>query len=396
MKIVNVILSCIVCLSLKAQEAERRCGTNHIPINAQSVHETFSSSIRENIEIPVVFHILYNDDEENLSDEVILSQLEVINRDYNKKDPLTKGLPKKFDKKVATPGITFCLATVDPFGNSTDGIIRVNTSAENIANSDLLFNGERVIKSAELGGSTAWDKELYLNIWIGARDDGITGDSTFPDDPEETETDGIVLDYQVVGFKPEEEGRFNLGRTLTHEIGHYLNVFHPHGSETGCFSDDDLIADTPDQFGPYFGKCNEEVSSCGSQDMDTNFMNFRDDECLFYFTQGQVDRMMQTLFSTRYKLISSQTCSDVRPSPSNPLKVAPILTLSQGIEIPLFAISNQQYKLSLYDTAGRKIWQTNSNQEHRYSTASLGLGSNIYILILELEGKVFSRKVFIN
>ena len=115
--------------------------------------------------------------------------------------------------------------------------------------------------------------------------------------------------------------------------------------------------------------------------MDTNFMNFRDDECLFYFTQGQVDRMMQTLFSSRYKLISSQTCSDVRPAPSNPLKVAPILTLSQGIEIPLFALSNQEYKLFLYDTSGRRIWQTSSNPEHRYSTASLSLGANILSLI---------------
>lgn len=396
MKIVIVLLSCIVCLSVQAQQAERSCGTTHIPDNAQPIHETFTSSIRDNIEIPVVFHLLYRSEEENLSEELILSQLDVINRDYNQIDPLTKGLPKKFDKKVASPGISFCLASVDPFGNSTDGIIRVNTSVKNVANSDLLFNGERVIKSSELGGSSAWDQELYLNIWIGARDDGITGDATFPDDPEETETDGIVLAYDVVGFRPGREGRFNLGRTLTHEIGHYLNVFHPHGSETGCFSDDDLIEDTPKQSGPYFGKCDEEVSSCGSQDMDTNFMNFRDDECLFFFTQGQVDRMMQTLFSSRYKLINSQTCSNVSPTPPNPLKVAPILNLSEGIEIPLFAISNQQYKLFLYDTSGRRVWQTNSNQEHLYSTANLGLSSNIYILILELEGAVFSRKVFIN
>ena len=397
MKIVYFILSyIIVCLSANAQHIERSCGTTYIPDNAQPIPETFSTYNRENIEIPVVFHLLYSSEEENLSDKLILSQLEVINRDYNQIDPLTKGLPKKFNNKVASPGISFCLATVDPFGNSTDGIIRVSTSVENVANADLLFNGERVIKSSELGGSSAWDHELYLNIWIGARDDGITGDSTFPDDPDETETDGVVLAYDVVGFRPELEGRFNLGRTLTHEIGHYLNVFHPHGSETGCFSDDDLIADTPKQYGPYFGKCDEDVSSCGSQDMDTNFMNFRDDECLFYFTQGQVDRMMQTLFSSRYKLISSQTCSDVRPAPSNPLKVAPILTLSQGIEIPLFALSNQEYKLFLYDTSGRRIWQTSSNPEHRYSTASLSLGANIYILILELDGEIFSRKVFIN
>ncbi len=396
MKIVYIVLSCIICLSVSAQQTERSCGTRHIPVNAEPIHETFSSLNRDNIEIPVVFHILYSNEDQDLSEELILSQIEVINRDYNQKDPLVKRLPGKFDKKVSTPGISFCLASVDPFGNSTDGIIRVNTSMNNIANADQQVNGERVIKSSELGGSSAWDHELYLNIWIGARNDDITGDATFPDDPEETETDGIVLDYNVVGFRPEVEGRFNLGRTLTHEIAHYLNVYHPYGAETGCFNDDDLVEDTPNQFGPYYGKCDEEVSSCGSQDMDTNFMNFRDDDCLFYFTEGQVDRMMQTLFSTRYKLISSQTCSDARPTPSDPLKFAPILTLTQGIEIPLDILSNQEYKLHLYDTAGRKVWQTDSNLEHRYSISNLGLGSNIYILILEIEDEAFSRKVFIN
>ncbi len=393
------LLTILIILSntlIYSQDNKIRCGTSKVPVNSAAITELISYP-REVIEIPVVFHIVYSSEEENISDEVIMSQLEVINNDYNKKSPLTKSLPAKFDKKVATPGITFCLASIRPTADASSGIIRINTRIENIADQVNKVDGERMIKDTELGGSSPWNPERYLNVWIGSRSDGITGDATFPDDPEETETDGIVLDYQVVGLRPNDDGPFNLGKTLTHEIAHYLNVFHPYGSETGCFNDDDLVADTPNQFGPYFGKCDEDASSCGSRDMDTNFMNFRDDECLFFFTRGQVDRMIQTLFTTRYELISSNTCSgSQKPIPPDPLKVAPILSLQNGIEIPLTTLTEQSYTLALYDMAGKKVWKSNSNPEHRYMIDNIGLPSSIYVLVLQLENQLYSRKILMN
>jgi len=366
MRVPGISLLLFLGIGLCAQDQGlHRCGTHHIPANAQSIEVPISVN-RQSIEIPIVFHIVYRSDEENISKETIMSQLEVINQDYSSIDPLTRELPNSFNKKVASPGISFCLAQTDPFGQASDGIVRVPTQTTLVGSQSQTVGGERRIKDSELGGSSAWDTDRYLNVWIGARDDGIAGDATFPDDPDETESDGIVLDYKVVGLRPATDSPFNLGRTLTHEIGHYLNVFHLYGAETGCFNDDDLVSDTPNQFGPYFGLCQEGVSSCGSRDMDTNFMNFRDDSCLFYFTKGQVDRMIQTLFTVRYELISSETCSAGKPIPPDPLRVAPIVTLPNGLEIPLTTLSEETYSLSLFDTSGRLVWRADSNPDHQY------------------------------
>ncbi len=380
---------------LTSQDLIRHCGTTHIPTNATEINTT-PSYPRLNIEIPIVIHVVWHSEEENLPDNVLTDQIEVINEDFNRLNPLTKHLPKSFHKKVGTPGISFCLAKTDPQGNPSNGIIRTKTQQTDIANQSSLSNGDRRIKESELGGSSPWDTELYLNIWIGSRSDGLTGEATFPNDPDETEADGIILDFSVVGRRPDTDSPFNLGRTLTHEIGHYLNVFHLYGSETGCFNDDDLVDDTPSQFGPYFGSCDEEVSSCGSKDMDTNFMNFRDDRCLFYFTKGQVDRMLQTLFTTRYALINSKTCSELKPLPPDPLRLAPIVNLPNGIEIPLRTLNEEEYTLTLYDFSGRRIWRQDSNPEHRYVILNSEVHSNIYVLVLALKDQIFSRKVFIN
>lgn len=381
--------------ALSGQDSSVRCGTHHMPPNAAQVYEP-TATPRQKIEIPIVFHVLYNSPNENISEDLLRSQIDAINQDYSRIDPQTSELPKRFTNRVASPGITFCLAQTDPFGNPSNGIVRKQVFESNIANKTKTISGERMAKDSELGGQSAWDTERYLNVWIAARNDGITGDATFPNDPSETESDGIVLDYNVVGYRPDDEGPFNLGRTLTHEIGHYLNVFHLYGSETGCFNDDDLVDDTPNQFGPYYGQCQEEVASCGDRDMDTNFMNFRDDNCIFYFTRGQVDRMIQTLFTTRYSLISSETCSLGKPVPPDPLKLAPILSFSNGIEIPLKTLSEQSYSLTLYDITGRIVWRTDSTPEHRYLINNLGNTSNIYILALELDSSIFTRRVYIS
>lgn len=371
------------------------CGTTHIPVNAYYLDTPLAYS-RQNIEIPIVFHIVYESDDQNLGDAILLSQLEVINEDFTRVHPRTKELPKKFNQKVASPGIRFCLASTDPLGNPSTGIIRVPTTVENVGNQSAKIRGDRIIKDSELGGSSPWDEELYLNVWIGQRDDDITGDATFPNDPDETEFEGIVLDYRVVGNNPDQEGPFNKGRTLTHEIGHYLNVFHLYGSETGCFTDDDFVEDTPTQFGPYFGSCEEAVFSCGSQDMDTNFMNFRDDDCLFYFTKGQVDRMLFTLFNERYELINSQTCSTVKPIPPDPLKFAPIINLPNGLEIPLNTLNEEDYTLFLFDMRGQLIWKQKATAEHKYVIRNSEIPTGIYNLVLALNNELFTRKVFIN
>ena len=350
---------------------------------------------RSDIVIPVVFHIIYRTEDQNLSNEHIFSQLDRINLDFTQLDAAVESLPGSFRKRVAVPGIQFCIAQVDRLGNPREGILRKRTDIRNLASQSALEGGKRMIKHQSTGGSDPWHEDLYLNIWIGERDDGIAGDATFPGTSEGQEVDGIVLSFDVVGDRPDDDQGFTLGRTLTHEIAHYLDVYHLYGEETGCFNDDDYVEDTPTQFGPYFGTCGEEVSSCDSRDMDTNFLNFRDDDCLYYFTAGQVARMMQTLFTTRYPVISSGICTSSKPIPPRPLDVARILTTLDGVLVSLSLLAGETYSLYVYDLSGKLIADFDARDDHLFRLDTARFPSGVYVLTLRYNDTITSRTVFI-
>ncbi|MFT4565272.1 MAG: hypothetical protein ACI9FN_000223, partial [Saprospiraceae bacterium] len=256
--------------------------------------------------------------------------------------------------------------------------------------------GIRRIKSTELGGSDPWNTKRYLNIWIGARDDGLLGDATFPNEEDPNKIDGIVISHKVLGRRPDLDSPFNLGRTLTHEIAHYLNLNHLSGTETGCFTDDDGVEDTPNQFEEYFGTCSDRVESCDSRDMDMNFMSFRDDACLVFFTKGQVARMTETLFTDRFELISSNTCSESNPLAPDPLRIAKVHTFADQLEVSLVTLVNREYTLEVFDIVGRYQTKFENNPAHTYRLPFLDYSSGIYLLRLEVAGKQFVRKVYID
>jgi len=126
-----------------------------------------------------------------------------------------------------------------------------------------------------------------------------------------------------------------------------------------------------------------------------NFMNFRDDECLVFFTKGQVQRMRESLFESRNALINSNTCSGNNPIPDDPLKIARIATLDDRLVLSLNTLINQDYTLEAFDMAGRKIVSLASKPTHIYELPFASFPSGVYILSLQLGNSQWVRKVYI-
>jgi Pregnancy-associated plasma protein-A/Secretion system C-terminal sorting domain len=233
------------------------------------------------ITIPVVVHVLWNSNAQNISDAQIQSQLDVLNADYSGTNKDRNKIPGYFAALAADCGIQFALAKSDPKGNSTTGIVRKQTAIQS-------FGFDDGAKHSANGGDDAWDADSYLNIWVCNMGGGIQGYASTPGCPRDI--DGVVINTSVFGTI-NISAPFNKGRTMVHEIGHWLNLRHIWG-DAAC--GDDKVYDTPTQQAATRGCVNGEKFSCGSTmhgDMYMNYMDFTDDACMFMFTNGQRDRM---------------------------------------------------------------------------------------------------------
>ncbi len=268
---------------------------------------------RSIIVIPVVVHVLYANNIQNISDAQILSQIAVLNRDFRKTNPDIHQVPALYAGAAADCGIQFKLATRDPKGNATNGIQRYNSKR-------AAWNTNDEMKKPENGGVAAWNAGKYLNFWICNIGDGTLGYAQFPGSA--PETDGVVIDYRCFGTTGTAKAPYNLGRTATHEVGHYFNVQHIWG-DSDC--GDDHVSDTPPQFKPNNGvPAFPHYSTCNSVrtvDMSMNFMDYVYDEAMHLFTQGQKTRM-QAILSPE-GLRASLTTSDGCKAPAGTVCAAP-------------------------------------------------------------------------
>lgn len=249
------------------------------------------------IKIPVVVHIVYNADAQNISDEQVRSGIEALNRDFNKQNADTANIPDYFKALAANVQIEFALATADPLGRKTTGIVRQKTNVTQWSMDDK-------IKFTSQGGSDAWDGKSYLNIWVGSLRK-LLGYASAPGSP--AEKDGVVINTTAFGTV-NTVAPYNLGRTTVHEVGHWLGLRHIWG-DAACGND--LVDDTPPQANYTMGCPTGIRTSCGNGptgEMYMNYMDFTNDACINMFTQGQKERM-RTLFNPggpRYSLLSSK------------------------------------------------------------------------------------------
>ena len=256
----------------------------------------------EIITIPVVFHVVYKTAGQNIPDARILEQLDILNQDFRRLNADTTDTPDAFSPVGADCSIEFCLAQVDPEGNPTTGILRVETAAGSFSGDEVKFDAD--------GGSDAWPADSYLNFWVCNLGAFLLGYAQFPGGPDAT--DGVVINFENVGLN-DAGYPYHLGRTATHEIGHWLNLRHIWGDDSNC-AGTDFVDDTPNQkvetYGcPGFPKT-DACSAVAPGIMFQNYMDYSDDACMNIFTEGQKQRMM-ALFEPggeRYGLISSDGC----------------------------------------------------------------------------------------
>ncbi len=295
----------------KQMEEDPNIQNRRAEIEERLRDKQFSSSRSNNsfITIPTVVHIVYNEASENISDAQIFSQMEVLNQDFRRMNADASNTPADFLPVAADIEIEFCLARLDPNGNPTDGITRTFTD-------QISFGADDRIKATNTGGQDAWDTESYLNIWVS--DLGfLLGYAQFPGG--NNATDGIVVDHRAFGTVGTVLTPFHLGRTATHEVGHWLNLFHIWGD--GPCGLDDAVSDTPlaAEFSnnsapcthPNQNTCDEGVGDL--PDMFQNYMDFSHDVCMNLFTQGQKSRM-RSLFepgNARASLLESNGCGTV-------------------------------------------------------------------------------------
>ncbi|MBL4662580.1 MAG: T9SS type A sorting domain-containing protein, partial [Flavobacteriaceae bacterium] len=225
---------------------------------------------------------------------------DVLNEDFRRLNADADGTWSQ----AADTQIEFCMASVDPSGAATTGITRKSTTQN-----DWYYSQNNMKKSAQ-GGIDPWNTSEYLNMWTVPkilRDNGATilGYAQFPGG--NAATDGVVMGYNYFGNIEQVSPPFHLGRTTTHEVGHFLNLRHIWG-DGGC-GVDDFVSDTPESDLQNFG-CNPTHVSCSTVDMVQNYMDYSDDSCMNLFTQGQTDRMRVILLpgGVRAALGASDKC----------------------------------------------------------------------------------------
>ncbi len=277
---------------------EREIFFNNLRQKRASARE---QNVNATITIPVVFHIVLQNPNQ-VSNAIILRQLDSLNKDYSGTNGSAANIPSWFLPLKGSTDFQFCLAQRTPDGEETNGINRVVTSVAG-------FDVNNAVKLTSQGGKDAWDTDRYLNIWVSAFNNGINGFGTFPT-TKDPEVQGVVIDYRSLPGGAYAE--YNRGKTLTHEIGHFFGIYHTWGDDDGACSGTDFIDDTPNQAdateGCKSGKFTDSCSGPGNGIMYQNFMDYSYDRCLLMFTKDQVDVMHEVFNLYRASLGTSDGC----------------------------------------------------------------------------------------
>jgi pregnancy-associated plasma protein-A/type IX secretion system substrate protein len=304
-------------------QAQEPCGTMpyhdilelKYPGLQKSMHASFSMPDTNQAEwlngselmIPVVVHIVYNTSAQNISNQQVYSQITVLNEDFNRENTDSVNTRKIFDSVAGYPNIRFCLATVDPDGNSTSGITRTQTSVNK-------FTLDDKVKRTVDGGKDPWPRDKYMNLWVCNLGGSILGYASFPTDP--PEEDGVVVHFENFGRGGSSLPPFNNGRTATHETGHWLGLYHTwgDGAGDGCLVDD-FMDDTPLSEREHYNCPTQTPNTCIDTSMGPdlpdqyeNYMEYVNDNCMNLFTKEQAIHMRLVLNSFRNKLKFSNGC----------------------------------------------------------------------------------------
>lgn len=262
-----------------------------------------SVSVDTTIIIPVVVHVIGYNNIYPVTEEQIQTQLDVLNEDYALLNVTSLNIPLDWQHLSKDSKIRFQLAQRDPANNPTDGITwNLGQAAEyNIF--------DAAIYESDSGGHDAWPRGKYLNLWICKLSGNALGYANYPGSA--PNNDGIVISPRAFGRFGNTSEPYNLGRTATHEVGHWLSLIHIWGDDpasTPCSGKDFTGAqqswdDTPNQAQPtYRCKTFPALDDCATASpgyMYMNYMDYTDDKCMMFFTEGQIKKFRFVLDGIR-------------------------------------------------------------------------------------------------
>ncbi len=363
------------------------------------------------ITIPVVVHVVYNPatPEQNIADSLIYSQIERLNTDFRRLNADTIFARPIFDTLAADIQIEFCLANVDPNGNWTTGINRVQTTQSNFA----LTPFDNSVKSSATGGADPWPADSYLNLWVCDMaflgSPLVLGYAQFPG--EDPATDGVVITYQHFGDRPWDSNAApaNMGRTTTHEVGHWLGMRHIWGD--GACDSTDYVDDTPNADAASQSDCDTTKNTCvdtsaywlsrgiDPPDMVENYMDYSADACMNMFTKGQKARMWSFLNTARVSLFNSQGCSgqwnnieEFISSASVQLYPNPVIN-SNTITLQ-WPLEHRFHTVEIYNQLGKMIFSSKITSKIGSFTLTLpnNISKGIYFLKLKSDKSGVTKK----
>ena len=270
-------------------------------LNKQSrLAELNKTTISTSITIPIVFHVNDATNPEKVTLAQVQSAIDILNEDFNGLNPEFNSLRSEFQIIASSLEINFCLASIDPDGNATNGITYHYNN----------YNGREPNGS---GGAvkavSVWPCDKYLNIWVvnEVETDGSIYNSGWAFYPStslvDQGLDGIVYNHRYLGYSQGSSDvsgptswQAKMARVLTHEVGHYLNLMHTF--ENYCTFPGDDVTDTPPVYHHGSNNCDQNWTLCTGVTIvnDENYMDYSD--CPSMFTNGQKTRALTALNSS--------------------------------------------------------------------------------------------------
>ncbi|WP_228724151.1 M43 family zinc metalloprotease [Spirosoma sp. KUDC1026] len=359
--------------------------------------------------IPVVVHVVHSTasgtigggNNVNISAEQIISQIQVLNEDYRRKEG-----SNGYNTNVlgADAGIEFYLATTDPNGQPSTGITRTYYATKSA------FNPISDADRQELARVVYWPSDRYLNIWV-TNLDGYLGYTEFPAAADTLQglpsvgseyVDGSIIDYRYFGRQTGtvQSASYALGRTATHEIGHWLGLLHPNG-DLSCGND--YVADTPPtETLNQTTQCRELYSTCvggvRTRNLTEDYMDYSPDACMNLFTKGQVARMRAVLQLSPRRARLIRNAAEGAPPEAEILTVSVSpnpATIDPIVEVLLKGA--QDFTVDLFDAGGRRLrsYPYYSTPSTFVSVAVSGLPTGLYIVRVKTANEQVSKRLLV-
>ncbi len=359
--------------------------------------ETFGAQRTQRTEttltIPIVVHVIHNGEPvgsgSNISDAQIQSQMVVLNNDFNRLNADQANTPTMFQPVAGSFDVQFVLAKQDPNGIATSGIVRVQ---------GVKTSWNYLVDGTLLKSQSYWPAEQYLNVWVTTLSGGDLGFAQLPvsplagleDSSNDRLTDGIVVTNRAFGSIDggsfNLSSRYNKGRTLTHEMGHFFGLRHIWGDNSNCTTD--YVDDTPVQNSSTFGCPAHPQTSCSNTKMFQNYLDYTDDACMNIFTQGQVARMnFVAENSPRRKELPNSIGSLPPTAVANDLGIktvsSPTSTACSGSVVPSITIRN--FGTNLISSAQLQLKRNNSVIETKNLLLTLAVNAEQQIDFLPVS-----------